>query len=283
MLRTLIALFLLPVLSLAQSADSLRFARANWTKNEPDKRVSWQTASIDSLFGKRQHINVLSFRNKPRRLRIAFASADDSLRKTSFLAQEHGAIAAVNGTFFDTKQGGSVDLIRIDGQTLDTTILDKNQKRVEHRQAAIVIKRNKLSIVYGGTAPRWDQQRPEPNVMVTGPLLLLNGQPHPLQKNAFNDNRHPRTGACVTTDRRVLWLTADGRHANAAGLSLTELTKVMQWLGCRDAINLDGGGSTTMWLAGQGENGIVNFPSDGKTWVRTTERPVSNVLLLKRK
>ena len=281
--RTLFLLLFLPVLSFAQSTDSLRFARADRTKNEFAKHVSWQTVSIDSFFGAKQHINVLSFRNKSRRLRIAFASAGDSLKKTSWFGQKHQAIAAVNGTFFDMKQGGSVDMIRIDGQTLDTTRLDKNQARAEHRQAAIVINRNKLGIVYGGTSPRWDQERSEPNVMVTGPLLLVNGQPHPLLKNAFNDNRHPRTCACVTTDRRVILLTADGRHANAAGLSLPELTKVMQWLGCRDAINLDGGGSTTIWLAGQGENGVVNFPSDGKNWVRTVERPVSNVLLLKRK
>lgn len=283
MRRILLFLLLVPVLSRAQSTDSLRFARADWTKNEPHKRVSWQTTRIDSLFGATQHINILSFRNKPRRLRIAFASAGDSLKKTSWFGEQHQAIAAVNGTFFDVKQGGSVDMIRIDGQTIDTTRLDKNQKRVEHRQAAIIIDRNKLSIIYGGTSPRWDQERPEPTVMVTGPLLLLNGQPHPLLKNAFNDNRHPRTCACVTTTGRVIWLTADGRHANAAGLSLPELTKVMQWLGCRDAINLDGGGSTTMWLAGQDENGVVNYPSDGKNWVRTVERPVSNVLLLKRK
>ena len=283
MLRLLLTLLLLPTPLLAQPIDSLRFARTNWAKNNIYRRVSWQTASIDSLFGAKQHINILSFKNKPRRLRVAFASAGDSLEKTSWLAQKHDAVAAVNGTFFDTKKGGSVDLIRIDGKTLDTTILGKNQTRIEHRQAAIVIERNKLRIVYGGLAPRWDQQRPEPNVMVTGPLLLLDGQPHPLLKNAFNDNRHPRTCACVTTDRRVILLTADGRHANAAGLSLPELTQLMKWLGCRDAINLDGGGSTTMWLAGQGENGVVNYPSDGKTWVRTVERPVSNVLLLKRK
>lgn len=283
MTRTLFALLLLPAFSFAQSADSLRFSRVNWTETKLDPAICWRAASIDSLFGSRQHINLLIVKNKPRRLRIAFASAGDSLKKTSWLAQKHGAVVAVNGTFFDTRKGGSVDLIRIDGKTIDTTLLDKNQTRTEHRQAAIVINRNKLRIVYGGTTPRWDQQRPEPNVMVTGPLLLVNGQPHPLLKNAFNDNRHPRTCACVTTDRRVIWLTADGRHANAAGLSLPQLTKLMQWLGCRDAINLDGGGSTTMWLAGKGENGVVNYPSDGKTWVRTGERPVSNVLLLRRK
>lgn len=279
-----LSVFLLLSTSLfAQSTDSLRFARVNWTTNDVDAAIHWQAASIDSLFGSKQNLNLLTFKNKPRTRRITFASAGDSLKKTSWFAHKHQAVVAVNGTFFDTKHGGSVDLIRIDGKTMDTTRLSKRQSRVEHQQAAIVIKRNKLKIIYGGTAPRWDEQRPEPNVMVTGPLLLLGGKPHPLLKNAFNDNRHPRTCACVTTDRRVIWLTADGRNTNAAGLSLPELTKIMQWLGCRDAINLDGGGSTTMWLAGQGENGVVNYPSDGKTWVRTVERPVSNVLLLERK
>jgi len=46
-------------------------------------------------------------------------------------------------------------------------------------------------------------------------------------------------------------------------------------LGCVDAINLDGGGSTTMWIH---QKGIVNFPSD-----KTGERPVSNALLIIKK
>ncbi len=274
-------LHLLLLFSLAQPPDSLRFANLNWKETILKPGLAWREARIDTLFNARQNLNVLVFKNKPRRLRIVFGSGGDSLKKTSWFGQQHGAVAAINGTFFDVKNGGSVDLIRIDGQTLDTTVLDKSRARAEHRQAAIVIRRNRMKIVFGGTAPRWDQELRARNVMVTGPLLLLDGQPHPLLKNPFNDNRHPRTCACVTTDKRVIWLTADGRHANAAGLSLPELRQVMQWLGCRNAINLDGGGSTTMWLAGQGENGVVNYPSDGKNWLQTVERPVSNVLLLK--
>ncbi|TAE26495.1 MAG: phosphodiester glycosidase family protein [Cytophagales bacterium] len=282
MIRYLIVLFF-PVFTFAQSPDSLRFSQARWDDKKLNADVVWRESRFDTLFGAKQNINLVIFRNKPRRMQIAFASAGDSLRKTSWFGQKHGATVALNGTFFDVKKGGSVDLIRVDGQTLDTTLLDKTGKRAEHRQAAITIHRNRLNIVYGGTAPRWDQELRAPNVMVTGPLLLLDGKPHPLLKNPFNDNRHPRSCACVTHDRRVIWLTADGRHANAAGLSLPELTRLMQWLGCRDAINLDGGGSTTLWLAGQGENGVVNYPSDGRNWVRTVERPVSNVLLLRSK
>lgn len=280
--KWLVACFILPVFGSAQTPDSLQFARINWKDTALNTSLIWREGRVDTLFGARQNLNLIRFRNRPRRVRVAFASAGDSLRKTSWFGQQHGAIAALNGTFFDVKKGGSVDLIRIDGQTLDTTLLDQSGKRAEHRQAAVVIHKNKVKIIFGGTDPRWDQDLRERNVMVTGPLLLLNGQVHPLLKNPFNDNRHPRSCVCVTHDRHVIWLTADGRHANAAGLSLPELTRLMQWLGCRDAINLDGGGSTTLWLAGQGENGVVNYPSDGRNWLRTVERPVSNVLILKK-
>ena len=40
----------------------------------------------------------------------------------------------------------------------------------------------------------------------------------------------------------------------------------MKWLGCTSAINLDGGGSTTLWVNSYGDNGVVNHPSDNKKW-----------------
>lgn len=260
------------------SADSLRLT------NRPaavhlQRGLDWQTLRFDTLFGSPQNINIL--RVRPRRWRLAFASAGDSLWPTSRFGRQHGATAALNGTFFSFK-GGSVDHIKIDKRVLDTTRYTPGKELEEHRQSAIVInRRGKLAIVAGGGAnPRWASERPEPNVMVTGPLLLQGGQRSPLKTNAFNDNRHPRTCLCLTNDRHVLLITADGRHKNAAGFSLPELATALRWLGCRDAINLDGGGSTTLWLSGQPGNGVVNYPSDSKQWIHTGERPVSNVLLV---
>ncbi|MFN3382800.1 MAG: phosphodiester glycosidase family protein, partial [Runella zeae] len=60
------------------------------------------------------------------------------------------------------------------------------------------------------------------------------------------------------------------------GVNLPELTFLARQLGCRDALNLDGGGSTTMWIADQG---VVNYPSDNKKFDHEGERAVSNVLL----
>jgi len=63
----------------------------------------------------------------------------------------------------------------------------------------------------------------------------------------------------------------DGRRQDSVGMSLEELTDFMKALGASDALNLDGGGSTTLVVDGR----VVNRPSD-----KEGERAVSNVLLL---
>jgi exopolysaccharide biosynthesis protein len=85
------------------------------------------------------------------------------------------------------------------------------------------------------------------------------------------NNRHPRTCLCETKES-VIFITIDGRNKEAEGMNLFEVQNFLLNIGCVDAINLDGGGSTTMWTK---EKGIINFPSDS-----SGERPVSNTLLI---
>jgi exopolysaccharide biosynthesis protein len=63
-------------------------------------------------------------------------------------------------------------------------------------------------------------------------------------------------------------------------MSIPELQHLLKWLGCRDAINLDGGGSTTMYVKGQPEEGVVNFPSDNKKWDHEGQREVANAIVI---
>jgi exopolysaccharide biosynthesis protein len=69
-----------------------------------------------------------------------------------------------------------------------------------------------------------------------------------------------------------LFITIDGRAEKAEGMSFVEMQDFLLDLGCMDAINLDGGGSTTMWTKNKG---IVNNPSD-----KNGEREVANAILL---
>jgi Phosphodiester glycosidase len=89
---------------------------------------------------------------------------------------------------------------------------------------------------------------------------------------SFVASRNPRTLAGVRRDGRVLLVTIDGRRSGwSAGATLSEAARVMRSLGARDALNLDGGGSTTMAVRGE----VVNVPSDP-----AGERPVSNGLFV---
>ena len=97
-----------------------------------------------------------------------------------------------------------------------------------------------------------------------GPLLLHGGAPvtdwtSESFSRVFALARHPRTALGVRADGTLLLLAVDGRDAgHSVGMSLSELTALLRELGAVDAINLDGGGSTTMVVNGE----VVNRPSD---------------------
>ena len=97
----------------------------------------------------------------------------------------------------------------------------------------------------------------------------------------FGYARHHRTAIGLKPDGTIILLVADGRSKqNADGMSLPELTRVMRWLGCCDAANLDGGGSSTMYIRNSGTNGIVNHPSDNGRFDPFGQRRVANAILL---
>lgn len=111
-----------------------------------------------------------------------------------------------------------------------------------------------------------------------GPMLVRDGkvsvgyEKEKMGKN-FSSDRHPRTAVGISADRKTLWLvTVDGRQPLISiGQNLYDLAEYMIGLGCDEAINLDGGGSTTMVVRGD----VTNKPSD-----RTGPRTVSNALLV---
>jgi hypothetical protein len=91
----------------------------------------------------------------------------------------------------------------------------------------------------------------------------------------FQSDRHPRTFVAFDRDTTRLYLcTVDGRQAKSRGMSFGEMAKFLLSLGAWNAVNFDGGGSTTMVVGGK----VVNTPSDV-----TGERPVANILALVRR
>jgi hypothetical protein len=91
----------------------------------------------------------------------------------------------------------------------------------------------------------------------------------------FGPARHPRTAVGWSADPpRLFWVVVDGRQAGySAGMTLDELAALMLRLGAREALNLDGGGSSALVVRGM----VRNRPSDA-----TGERAVGNALALER-
>ena len=105
---------------------------------------------------------------------------------------------------------------------------------------------------------------------VGGSTILLAGGKQP--DWAKDQPRQPRTAIGWNTTHLVL-VVVDGRQAElSAGMTLPELADQMARLGCTEALNLDGGGSSTLWLGGR----IMNWPSEGR------ERAVANGLVVVR-
>ncbi len=108
-----------------------------------------------------------------------------------------------------------------------------------------------------------------------GDLLIENGEIHSDDFDKDHGKKaNPRTAIGYTADGKLLFFAVDGRTDASKGLTLEELAKTMQSLGCIGAINLDGGGSTTVVVRRDDASFTVqNKPTDG------TERKVSNAVL----
>ena len=119
-----------------------------------------------------------------------------------------------------------------------------------------------------------------PTLVIGGwPRILRNGEnvvaEAPAQEGTISRNaeaRHPRTAIGFSRDTSILYLlVVDGRQEASVGMTLTELATLMRRLGAWNAMNFDGGGSSTMVVDGA----VVNKPSDN-----TGEREIGNALVL---
>ncbi|MBW2461470.1 MAG: phosphodiester glycosidase family protein [Deltaproteobacteria bacterium] len=97
------------------------------------------------------------------------------------------------------------------------------------------------------------------------PMLVRAGEVDTFGLDFFETShrRHPRTAVGVSQDGWTVYLVvADGRREGSRGLDMYQLAEMLADLGAHDAINLDGGGSSTMFVEGLG--GVINAPSGGR-------------------
>ena len=252
-------------------ADSAAIVSAQWETSSPREGITLKCAAIGHLYGGPQYISIVEV--EPRKALRAGIALSAPPAPTSAMAQARKAVAAINGSYFNMKKGNSVCFLQLDGEVIDTTTTAELNLRVN---GAVQIKKGRLRIL------PWSKKIEESyhgknDVLASGPLLLQKGKACGWEAcdSSFVHTKHPRSAVVVEKDGTTWFVTVDGRapgHAN--GMSIPELAHLIRILGGYDALNLDGGGSTTLWLEGN----VVNHPSDNRQFDHAGERAVPNIL-----
>lgn len=218
----------------------------------------------------------------------------------------YNAVAGINGGYFDTQGSTSYSAVVYPGSVLSKNIASvvRDGKTYHLTRSFFGIKEtremsvdwiyhfgNNVTDIYTFSVPTNNQQgtpAPAPSITQGNPyyelLVGIGGGPTLVKNGMVNitydqevfwgsgvgySNQDPRTAVGFTNDEHVIMLVADGRQAASSGLSLPELAQVMISLGCVEAMNLDGGGSTQMAVGNQ----LINLPEGS-----TIQRPIPNML-----
>jgi hypothetical protein len=241
-------------------------------RREPDQRI--MVARID-LTDPRVHFCVAAAGPDPN----GDGPWETVLRPTSQIAAEHGLDLAINTVFFSHKTDEAHSKIYMPGEWARSENLLVSGGKVltpTRGGASLVIETGNRAWI--GTVGKIPEAA---HTIVTGNAqILARGRDLTSPDDKVG---HPRTAAGLTADGKTLvLLTVDGRREGwSTGMTMRQLAAEMLVQGCTDAINLDGGGSTTM-VARQpdGKQKVLNLPSDGSTMPLplSIERPVPYVL-----
>ncbi len=267
---------------------------------QPLSRQSGATYySFKTLYGSRVHLVIVDLDSGAWDLRPAVNATVDT---TTHSAQSRSAAATINGGYFGLSDGASVSYVVVDGKeeaslrrnpsllantSLTGDIKDAIYNRSEFRFLVSDDGKNHVTVAHH------DQLIPKGYRLVhslqAGPRLLPELT---VEKEAFVRQENgrtvdvirsrqmvARTAFGVTDDRKVLMLCVEGgeEQQGKGGATLLQLRQIMLDLGCIEALNLDGGSSTTMYVSYPDLQGQVN----GHTVCRNNpERRVKSVLLL---
>jgi uncharacterized protein YigE (DUF2233 family) len=222
-------------------------AAADWTTVAPG--VDYQEFVADGL-----DVHVTRIDLTDDAVRVVVSRESERGMRVSEFAKKNHAIAAINGDYFDEK----FNPVGLTIGPCGTWTGSKDTKR----EGVIAVGDGKADI----QKPSEVMEKPEEwmNGAISGwPMLVSNCKVStPLPGSAtFTTSPHPRTAVGLSKDRQTLYfVVADGRRTGVPGLTLPQLAAFMHdTLDVCSAINLDGGGSSAMWVGDK----VVNRPSDG--------------------
>lgn len=244
-----------------------------------DEGVKYSKYNYDSLYGGVQRIYVLEIDLSNPNIEAGIAVCPDGVRKnTATQGKSNNAIAAVNLGLFGmgSSPSVSVGLVKAQGKIYTSMSSVPNDPTegylwIDGNRAGVA-RDNKFNLGLGA------------NIRYGYPVLVQNGEVLPELQNykggdtSLVNGIHERTALGVTSDRQTLYMVVfdrDDSDVNPRGVSCKNLANFMKALGCYEAWNADGGGSSTIWTS---KHGLMNYPSGG-TW----QRPVHDIAFVRKK
>lgn len=183
----------------------------------------------------------------------------ETTRQTTLaLLQEHNAQLAINATFFGMKDldTDNIGLVVSDGEPVSPFRGDWPAINIDPDNRVTIIRGEHDTYQVINPSQRVTLH----NAVAGSDQIVTDGQPT-TDEREFSTTAHPRTAIGYTADRKLILVTVDGRQPGVSeGMSLSKLAELMLELGCVQALNLDGGGSTTMGIADP-EPRVLNTPS----------------------
>lgn len=243
---------------------------ANWKINRVSDAIVYKYYQFNNLFDSRQSITIIDV-DLNKKVKVDISYVTSGFLKTSDAAISTKATAAINGSYFDTSKGGSTVFFKKDGEVINATRDNFTHYR---ENAGFAVDASGLVSIIERPSTGW-KSVDATSLLTSGPLLVIVGKAVDQLNEKFNTNRHPRTAVGLTPTNHLIAVVVDGRNAEAQGMTIEELAIVMKAMGCNNAMNLDGGGSSTAWIT---TKGVVNYPSDNKKFDHEGERGVATVI-----
>lgn len=276
------------------------FEDDQWTRETLHPGVELFRNQFDLLFDSKQYMSIVAVYLNQSDVRVRFSSTylyDEVRWPISQFGETEEAIAASNGGYgTNTSYGFAADkyynsgILKIDGQVLPF-LREEEPERWFVGYGALGINSDKKWVFINRQDKQWPPDWPEVDHALAGAQRLLeDGDVYPdiLDENKWRApvednnhfNRHPRTAICIRDDNVGLMIAVDGRADQAAGMNLPELALYMKrHLGCVDGINLDGGGSTTLWTD---QYGVVNHPSGNGKFDHEGQRVLKTAIIVEK-
>ncbi len=256
-------------------SDSIAFATAVWRISDLGGGAECRYTQID-MFGSRQSISVVSH---PRRgFETQIVQLDCRAEATSALGRAAGADIAVNGSYFNVQTFEPVTFVLVDKKIVGRTS-PKELVRTNGIVAFQNKKGRKMDIFFCDTSEYRQVARRYRSALAAGPMLIDGGRVVEYDSDeTFYTGRHPRTLLGKRADGEIVMAVIDGRfQGEGEGATIAETAYIARQLGLVEALNLDGGGSSTLWTS---REGVLNHPSDNHRFDHAGERAVPNCIVV---